>query len=247
MGTATFSSTKGEVLYISSSLHSVSYFTMKVVLGVLLCLVAFALADDCEDKYKKCKEHAEKHHEHVRCDEALDICRRCPVTECNTEIEACFAKATSHEELHKCFDAWLKCGRCMCRFDECNKHASHFHEVNRCKLSLDICRKCETAECDAAWEICKARAKTHEDIHKCVDAWTKCGQCMCRYKECLEGGSSPEQCTRGLVLCKNCETKVCDGKLAECMKGKKTHEEVRACLTAWYACVQKDCKVRKLF
>jgi peptidyl-tRNA hydrolase len=220
---------------------------MKVVLGVLLCLVAYTLADDCDDRYKKCKEHAEKHHEKVACDEALDICRKCPVKTCDGEIATCFGKAKTHEELHKCFNAWLKCGRCYCRWQACNKHAQEHHEVNRCNLSLDVCRECDTTECDASMEICKARAKTHEDLHKCIDGWQKCGQCMCRYQKCLQGGSSPEQCARGLVLCKNCETKPCDIVLDACMKKQKTHEELHACLNAWYACVQKDCKVRKLF
>jgi len=218
--------------------------TMRVVLGVLLCLVAYAVADDCdcECRYKICKKHAHEQHEFARCDEGLAICKNCPVKICNAELETCSKDAHTPAQQAACLKAWYKCGRCYCKFDRCNKHAEHYHEVNRCKLSLDVCRECDTRECDAAAEICDARAKTHEELHKCINAWHKCGQCMCRYKECVKH-SDPLDCEKGLVLCKTCETKPCDTVLDACMLKVKTHEELHVCLNAWYACVQKDCKV----
>lgn len=217
---------------------------MKITLAIVLMLATYVFATDCDCdcRYKLCKEHAQKHHEHIKCEEGLKMCKTCPVKVCDGELFACWKSATTHEQRDACTNAWYKCARCMCQDEICEKHAAQHHEVNRCKLSLDICRECDTSECDAAAEICHARAKTDADLHKCINAWHKCGQCMCRFKECLKI-SGRQQCTKGLVLCKTCETERCDGVLATCMKDAKTSEDRHKCLGAWYACVQQDCKV----
>lgn len=217
---------------------------MKAVIAIVLLMVACASAADCDCdcRLKNCKEHAAKHHEKIKCDEGYAMCKECPVKVCDGEMEKCFASATTHEQKDACMKAWYKCARCECRDKACIKHAEKYHEKNRCSLSLDICRECDTSECDAASEICHARAKTHEDLHKCINAWHKCGQCMCRFKECMKS-SDPDMCRRGLVLCKNCDTEACDATLSKCMEGAKTHAALHVCLDGWYACVQKDCKV----
>jgi hypothetical protein len=206
------------------------------------CVGSVLAECDCDCRLKACQEHAKQHHEKIKCDEGYKMCKTCPVKECDTEFFPCWAAAKTHEQQDVCLDAWYKCARCTCKFDICNKHAQKYHEVNRCKSSLDICRDCETSECDAAAEICHARAKTHAETHQCVEDWRKCGQCMCRFKECLKT-TDPDLCNKGLVLCKTCVTKPCDGPLFTCMKSAKTKEERHKCLTAWYTCVEKDCKV----
>lgn len=214
------------------------------VLALVLLFVAVSLAEkcDCDCRYKLCKAHAEKHHEKERCDEKLTICKTCPVGECDAIMEACWAKAETHASKHVCTDAWYKCGICFCRWQSCNKHAEKYHEQNRCNVSLDVCRECDTHECDVTAAKCQSKAKSHADVHKCIDAWQKCGQCMCRYKTCRKQHGNDAKCKHGLDLCKNCNTKKCDGALDGCMKSAKTHADLHVCLDGWYQCVKDSCK-----
>jgi len=216
----------------------------KILLAVVLLFVGYACAESsasCDTMYEVCKEHAHTHKQRELCEEGMKICKTCPVAKCTASTEECWAKAKTHEDKHKCIDQWYKCGRCYCRWDKCNKHAAAHKEQNRCNVSVDVCVECSTHECDVIAEKCQAKAKTHADIHKCIDNWNKCGQCMCQYDACMAHTGDKAKCQEGLNLCKKCETKKCDATLDTCMKKVTTHAELHVCLDGWYACVKKDC------
>jgi len=219
----------------------------KVLLAIVLLFVACAWAQDneecdCECAYLKCKAHAKKHQEVLECEKGLQMCQDCPVTDCNSERDLCLKEAKDHHgNQHKCIDAWYKCASCKCRWQRCEKHSKEHGEKSKCELGLDICRYCDTAECDTIAEKCHSAAKTHDELHKCIDDWHKCGKCMCRFKQCEGETGDKFKCEAALLVCKNCDTKLCDSAIKTCMDTVKTHDDLHLCLEGWHACVDASC------